>query len=172
MLPNIDGIEVLRTLRSDLNTKKLPVIMLSAKSEEFDKVLGLEMGADDYMTKPFSVRELVARVKVIFRRVKEDKNVLNIIRVKDLVIDTQKREVKKEDKELQLTYKEFELIKLLALNIGIVLSRDTILDKIWGYSYYGETRTVDVHVRHIRQLIGDEGQYIETVRGVGYKFKE
>jgi two-component system alkaline phosphatase synthesis response regulator PhoP len=176
MLPGMDGLDVCRTLRSMDETKHIPIIMLTAKSEEFDRVLGLEMGADDYITKPFSVRELVARIKAVFRRTNyepEAQTETGTIHIKDITINLNKREVYKGDKLLQLTLKEFELLKILALNKGHVLSRDVLLDKIWGYDYCGETRTVDVHIRYLRKLIEDEAEnYIETVRGVGYKLKE
>lgn len=176
MLPGMDGLEVCRTLRSKQDTKKIPIIMLTAKGEEFDRVLGLEMGADDYITKPFSVRELTARMKAVFRRINyepETQNEAEIIHIKDITIDLNKREVYKGKQLLQLTLKEFELLKILALNKGHVLSRDVLLDKIWGYDYCGETRTVDVHIRHLRKLMEDDAEiYIETVRGIGYKLKE
>lgn len=172
MLPGINGIEVCKRIResSDNNT---PIIMLTAKGEENDKIQGLDIGADDYMTKPFSIRELLARIKAVLRRT-EDKNVNNenIIKVRDIKIDIEKHEVRKDDRVLELTLKEFELLKMLARNRGKVLSRDVILDRIWGYEYFGDTRTVDVHIRHLRKKIDDnEGAFIETVRGVGYKMK-
>ncbi|MCG8538682.1 MAG: response regulator transcription factor [Clostridia bacterium] len=172
MLPGINGIEVCKRIResSDNNT---PIIMLTAKGEENDKIQGLDIGADDYMTKPFSIRELLARIKAVLRRT-EDKNINNenIIKVRDIKIDIEKHEVRKDDRVLELTLKEFELLKMLARNRGKVLSRDVILDRIWGYEYFGDTRTVDVHIRHLRKKIDDnEGAFIETVRGVGYKMK-
>ncbi len=176
MLPGIDGLEVCRQLRSDMRSKNVPIIMLTAKSEEFDKVLGLELGADDYMTKPFSVRELVARVKAIFRRVNSSISTeMDIIKYGDITIDCTRREVYKGEKLLEMPLKEFELLKLLILNKGKVLSRELLLEKIWGFDYYGETRTVDVHVRYLRQKIEDDDsnpQYIETIRGIGYKFND
>lgn len=172
MLPGINGIEVCRLLRERYH-RNIPIIMLTAKGEEQDKIRGLEIGADDYMAKPFSVGELIARIKAVLRRTKEkDKTNGNVIIVKNIVIDTEKHEVLKDNERLELTLKEFELLKMLALNRGKVLSRDTILDKIWGYEYFGDTRTVDVHIRHLRKKIGDtQNQFIETVRGVGYKMK-
>lgn len=172
MLPGIDGIEVCRRIRN-LDNKNIPIIMLTAKGEENDKIKGLDIGADDYMTKPFSIRELLARMKAVLRRI-EDKNNDNdnLIKVRNVTIDIEKHEVKKGDTILELTLKEFELLKMLSQNRGKVLSRDVILDKIWGYEYYGDTRTVDVHIRHLRKKIDDnEGIFIETVRGVGYKMK-
>ncbi|CCJ33375.1 MULTISPECIES: winged helix-turn-helix domain-containing protein [Caloramator] len=174
MLPEMDGFDVCKELKKNESISNIPIIMLTAKSEEFDKILGLELGADDYITKPFSVRELLARVKVVLRRnSKEEKK--NVVQIHDLKLDFDKHEVLKDGKKIELTLKEFELLKLLILNKGKVLTRDFLLDKVWGYEYYGETRTVDVHVRHLRQKIEDDDKnprYIETVRGIGYKFKE
>lgn len=176
MLPGIDGLEVCRQLRSDTRTKKVPIIMLTAKSEEFDKVLGLEMGADDYLTKPFSVRELVARVKAILRRFADTAPTESeTIRQGDIVIDLVRHEVYKNGKLLDMPLKEYELLKMLLQNKGKVLSREMLLDKIWGFDYYGETRTVDVHIRYLRQKIEDDDSnpvYIETVRGIGYRFND
>lgn len=176
MLPGIDGLEVCRLLRQNMRTKYIPIIMLTAKSEEFDKVLGLELGADDYITKPFSVRELVARVKAIFRRINSSAPVESeIIKHGDISIDGTRREVYKNGTLLEMPLKEFELLKLLILNKGKVLSRELLLEKIWGFDYYGETRTVDVHIRYLRQKIEDDDSnptYIETVRGIGYRFND
>jgi len=177
MLPVIDGLEVCRRLRREPAGADVPVIMLTAKGEELDKVLGLELGADDYMTKPFSPRELVARVKARLRRLtKEDKGYgeEQVLTYGDIVIYPEKFEVVVRGQKQDLTPKEFELLKLLLVNPGKVYTRDYLLERIWGYDYYGDTRTVDVHIRHIRQKIEqDPGnpQYIETVRGVGYRFK-
>lgn len=174
MLPEMDGFDVCKEVKKNKSIEKVPIIMLTAKSEEFDKILGLELGADDYITKPFSVRELMARVKVVLRRnLKDDQS--EIINIDNLAIDLAKHEVVKDGSKIDLTLKEFELLKLLILNKGRVMTRDFLLDKIWGYEYYGETRTVDVHVRHLRQKIEDDDknpQYIETVRGIGYRFKD
>lgn len=176
MLPGMDGYEVCRNLRQNQRTKNIPIIILTAKNDEFDKVLGLELGADDYITKPFSVRELLARVKAIIRRVNisiPDES--EIIRHRDLSIDCTRREVYKNGELIEMPLKEFELLKLLAQNKGRVLSRDQLLEKIWDYDYYGETRTVDVHVRYLRQKIEDDDNnptYIETIRGIGYKFND
>lgn len=176
MLPGMDGLEVCRSLRQNPTTKNIPIIMLTAKSEEFDKVLGLEMGADDYITKPFSVRELVARVKAMFRRVNIPSSQENdVIKYGDITIDCSRREVYKKDVLLDMPLKEFELLKLLVLNKGKVMSREMLLEKIWGFDYYGETRTVDVHIRYLRQKIEDDDSnpvYIETVRGIGYRFND
>ena len=176
MLPGIDGLEVCRQLRQNIRIKNVPIIMLTAKSEEFDKVLGLELGADDYITKPFSVRELLARVKAIFRRVNVSVPVdAEIITYGELSIDSTRREVYKNGQLLEMPLKEFELLKMLVLNKGRVLSRELLLEKIWGFDYYGETRTVDVHIRYLRQKIEDDDSnpvYIETVRGIGYRFND
>jgi two-component system, OmpR family, alkaline phosphatase synthesis response regulator PhoP len=174
MLPEMDGFDVCKEMKKSRDTSNIPIIMLTAKGDEFDKILGLELGADDYITKPFSVRELMARIKVVLRRnVKEE--ISDLISIGDLTIYMDKHEVVKAGEKLDLTLKEFELLKLLITNKGRVLTRDFLLDNIWGYEYYGETRTVDVHVRHLRQKIEDNDSspvYIETVRGIGYKFKD
>ena len=149
----------------------MPVIMVTAKSEEIDKIIGLELGADDYVTKPFSVRELVARVKAHLRRIKRtDTSVPPIQQYKALKINTSNYKAHIGDKELKLTLKEFELLSMLMANKAQVLTRDAILNKIWGYEYFGETRTVDVHITNLRKKIGKYGESIETVRGVGYRF--
>lgn len=176
MLPVIDGTEVCKKLKSDSSTEAIPIIMLTAKSDEMDKIIGLEIGADDYITKPFSLRELLARVKAVLRRRTDIKikEIDKILRVEDLVIDEEKHEVLKRGEKLDLTLKEFELLNILAKNRGKVLSRNYLLDEIWGYDYFGETRTVDVHIRHLRKKIEDDDKnpkYIETIRGVGYKLR-
>jgi two-component system, OmpR family, alkaline phosphatase synthesis response regulator PhoP len=174
MLPEMDGFDVCKEMKKNKETLNIPIIMLTAKGDEFDKILGLELGADDYITKPFSVRELLARIKVVLRRnIKEE--LTDVIGIGELTIYMDKHEVIKAGNKLDLTLKEFELLRLLISNKGRVLTRDFLLDKIWGYEYYGETRTVDVHVRHLRQKIEDDDsnpKYIETVRGIGYKFKD
>lgn len=176
MLPGMDGLEVCRFIRQDVRFKNLPIIMLTAKGEEFDKVLGLELGADDYITKPFSVRELVARIKALFRRMGSTISTdQDIIKSGEITIDISRREVFKNGELVEMTLKEFELLKLLVLSKGKVLSRELLLEKIWGFDYYGETRTVDVHVRYLRQKIEDDDSnpiYIETVRGIGYRFND
>jgi len=179
MLPEVDGFEVCRTLQKNPATSEIPIIMLTARAEEIDKVLGLELGADDYITKPFSPRELVARVKARLRRMTKNteakKDAPEVININGLVIDPDKYAVFLEDTKLDLTPKEFELLRMLAQNRGRVLTRDFLLEKIWGYDYAGDTRTVDVHIRHIRQKIESQPgdfQCIETIRGVGYKFRE
>ena len=181
MLPGIDGIEVLKQIRGDKNKKDLPVILLTAKSEEFDKVVGLEIGADDYICKPFGVHELIARIKAVLRRSgdggpaaeedgEEDKD---RICIDNLVINYTTRVVTVDGREVELSLKEFELLYLLASNRNRVYSRDTLLEKIWGYDYMGETRTIDVHIRNLRKKIEqdpDHPEHVKTVRGVGYKF--
>jgi two-component system alkaline phosphatase synthesis response regulator PhoP len=175
MLPDMDGFEVCKSLKRNSSTADIPVIMLTARGEEFDKILGLELGADDYITKPFSIRELIARVKVILRRSAQDKTSSDTIKVGNIIINSDKHEVTKDDERLELTLKEFELLKLLVVNRGKVLTRESLLDRIWGYEYYGETRTVDVHIRHLRQKIEDDDgnpKFIETIRGIGYRFMD
>ena len=170
MLPGIDGLEVCRRLKGDRTTSNIQIIMLTARGDEVDKILGLELGADDYITKPFSVRELAARVKSLLRRVApQQESEPQTLRAGDIMIDITNYEAFKGGEKLSLTLKEFELLKVLVLSRGKVLTRDFLLDRIWGYEYYGETRTVDVHIRHLRQKLGEE-PYIETVRGVGYRF--
>ncbi len=179
MLPGIDGLEVCRTLKQDPNYNTIPIIMLTAKGEEFDTVLGLEMGADDYIKKPFSPREMVARVKARLRALKileAEKAVgKRIFVVKDLIVIPDKYEAFLGEEKLELTPKEFELLSLMSSNQGKVFTREALLEKVWGYEYSGDTRTVDVHIRHLRQKLRDDSSfplYIETVRGVGYRFIE
>ncbi|MEJ8554977.1 response regulator transcription factor [Tepidibacter sp. Z1-5] len=170
MLPNIDGLEVLKKIREDSTIKNIPVIMLTAKTMEKDKIEGLDVGADDYISKPFSIQEVLARVKAVLRRYNSNKPEKKpFIEIGNIKMDLQNYEVFKNSKKIDLTLKEFELLKLLLQNQGKVLSRNFLLDKIWGYEYFGETRTVDVHIRHLRKKIEDGEKYIETIRGVGYK---
>lgn len=173
MIPGKDGYDVCKEVRSNNEIRNTPIIMLTAKSEELDKILGLELGADDYITKPFSIKELLARVSSVLRRYNINKeNVENVLTVRSLNVNLLKHEVFKGNEKIDLTLKEFELLKLLLENKGKVLSRNYLLDKIWGYDYYGETRTVDVHIRYLRKKIeGDNSseKYIQTIRGVGYK---
>ncbi|HHW67038.1 MAG: two-component system, OmpR family, alkaline phosphatase synthesis response regulator PhoP [Epulopiscium sp.] len=181
MLPGIDGLEVLKRIRFNESLKNIPVIMLTAKNEEIDAVLGLEMGADDYIGKPFRVRELLARIKAVLRR-KEETEYLpqstekeKIIQVGNLAINETTRTVKKSDNVIEMPLKEFELLAVLAKNPGRVFSREELLEKIWGYDYVGESRTVDVHIRNLRKKIEDDDSspfFIKTVRGIGYKFRE
>jgi two-component system alkaline phosphatase synthesis response regulator PhoP len=176
MLPKIDGLEVCRILKGDPSTKKLPIIMLTALGDEIDKIVGLEMGADDYITKPFSPRELVARVRAVMRRVgeRDEPKELPATKLEGLVIDEQKYEAKLDSIKLDLTLKEFELLKVFAANPFNVFSREHLLEKVWGYDFAGDTRTVDVHVCNLRRKLEEADEknkyYIETVRGVGYRF--
>ncbi len=174
MLPGIDGIDICNKLKNKDRTKDIPIIMLTAKGHETDKILGLEIGADDYIVKPFSVRELMARVKVVLRRYSKDSSaaVTAKIVIGDIVIDNEKHEVIKNGDVVKLTLKEYQLLEFLAENRGKVLSRNALLDRVWGYDYFGETRTVDVHIRHLRKKIDDpNADIIETIRGVGYKIR-
>lgn len=168
MLPKIDGLSLCKMLRKLPEYQKLPIIMLTAKSTELDKVVGLEVGADDYVTKPFSVRELLARVKALLRRT-DDGTPEDVIQIQDLVINSEEFTVTKAGQPIELTLKEFMLLKILAENRGRVLTRSFLLDKIWGYEYFGESRTVDVHIRHLRSKLADDDSLIRTVRGIGYK---
>ena len=173
MIPGKDGYDVCKDIRSNSEVRNTPIIMLTAKSEELDKILGLELGADDYITKPFSVRELLARVKAVLRRFSISEPENNILVFGNLTADFDKREILVNDKKLDLTLKEFELLEILIRNKGKILTRDTLLDKIWGYEYIGETRTVDVHIRYLRKKIEEDDKNpkcIETIRGVGYRF--
>lgn len=174
MLPGMDGLEVCRRIRLIPKYLQIPIIMLTAKGEVIDKVLGLELGADDYMTKPFSPRELVARIKARLRRINlPEDNDSQLIRG-ELRIDIKGFRVYARGTETELTPKEFELLRVLAAHPGRVYSRDDLLERIWGYEYDGDTRTVDVHVRHLRLKIEKDPsnpEYIETLRGIGYRFK-
>jgi DNA-binding response OmpR family regulator len=167
MLPDIDGVEVCKRIRQKGD---LPVLMLTARDEDVDKIIGLEVGADDYMTKPFNPRELVARVKAILRRSapERDKRESAVLRHGDLSIDAGRREVKVGDAEIQLAPKEFDLLWELLDHRGLVLTRDQLLERVWGYTFAGDTRTVDVHVRQLRRKLGDASPIV-TVWGVGYK---
>ncbi len=184
MLPELDGLEVCRRLRAGKDTAKIPILILSAKKEELDRVLGLELGADDYMVKPFSVRELVARVRAMFRRFDREEDEESpeakkpgmeekVLSLGDIILYPERHQVMVTGEQRTLTHKEFLLLELLMENAGKVLTRDMLLDKVWGYEVEVDTRTVDVHIRYLRQKIeNDPGlpRYIETVRGVGYKF--
>lgn len=173
MLPGMDGLEVCNQLRQNQKFRDLPVIMLTAKGEEIDKVLGLELGADDYLTKPFSPRELLARIRARLRRIRPQIQENEIVRG-DLRIDLNRFQVSVRGGEVELTPKEFELLRVLATHPGKVYSRDELLERVWGYEYAGDTRTVDVHVRHLRQKVEKDSsnpEYIETLRGIGYRLK-
>lgn len=169
MLPGEDGYLILEKLKSTPSTRDIPVIMVTAKEAEFDKVRGLEAGADDYITKPFGMMEFVARVKAVLRRCGQKCQENKILQHGDLCLLVGKHEVRYKDVKIDLTRKEFDLLTYLLENKGIVLTRNQILCKIWGYDFDGETRTVDVHVRTLRQKLGEAGNMIETVRGVGYR---
>lgn len=168
MLPGEDGLEILKKLKNSSKTKDIPVIMVTAKGSEYDKVVGLDSGADDYVTKPFGMMELISRIKAVLRRSgkQQDKTKLSI---GGICLDTKKHEVKVDGENAVLTLKEFELLEKLMRNQGIVLTRDQLLTEIWGYDFDGETRTVDVHIRTLRQKLGEQGSLIKTVRGVGYR---
>lgn len=177
MMPELNGFDACKKIREKSST---PIIMLTARAEELDKVLGLELGADDYVTKPFSIRELIARVKANLRRksaeefdkIEEENS--NIIKFKDIVIDMDKYEVRKRGKSLELTLREYELVKFLASQKSQIFSRENLLEKVWGYEYYGDLRTVDVTIRRLREKLEDDASkpdYIMTKRGVGYYFK-
>ena len=173
MLPGEDGLELLGRLKSSPKTREIPVIMVTAKGAEYDKVKGLDLGADDYVTKPFGMMELVSRIKAVLRRTKkESQDPQDVIRAGGIEINTRKHEVTADGEVVNLTLKEYELLKRLMKNRGIVMTRDCLLEDIWGYDFDGETRTVDVHVRTLRQKLGSYGEMIETVRGVGYRMSE
>lgn len=173
MLPGEDGIELLKRLKASPKTRDIPVIMVTAKGAEYDKVKGLDLGADDYVTKPFGMMELISRIKAVLRRSQKSSNELqDIIKIGDIEIDTKKHEVTASGEIVNLTLKEYELLKRLMKNSNIVMTRDLLLEEIWGYDFDGETRTVDVHVRTLRQKLGKSGERIETVRGVGYRMRE
>ena len=175
MLPQMDGLEVCRSLKGNQATAALPIIMLTAKSEEIDKVIGLELGADDYMTKPFSPRELVARVKAVLRRSQKETSLPGELAVGRLRFNFSRYEVHMGNTKLELTPKEYELLKMLATNLGKVFTREQLLEKVWGYEYFGDTRTVDVHVRHLRAQMANDPETadaLETIRGFGYRLRE
>lgn len=167
MLPDDDGLSILKKLKNTPVASKIPVIMVSAKDSEIDKVKGLDTGADDYLTKPFGVMELIARVKALIRRtMPEEDN--KFLRYHELFMDNEKRRVYVSDELVELTFKEYELLKVLVMNAGIVLTRDVLMNKVWGTDYQGETRTVDMHIKTLRQKLKDGGNLIKTVRNVGY----
>ena len=170
MLPDQDGLEIVRKLRERPETVRVPIILVTAKTTELDKVKGLDIGADDYLTKPFGVMELISRVKALLRRsksIQEDQ----ILRLKNVTLDSEKRTVQVNDVPCELTFKEFELLKLLMINAGIVLRREVIMMDVWGTDYEGESRNLDMHIKTLRQKLGDAGNMIKTVRNVGYKME-
>ncbi len=166
MLPDEDGLSILKRLRTRADTQKIPVILVTAKTSEIDKVKGLDGGADDYIAKPFGVMEMIARVKALLRRSGGMEE--NLLTCGNVTLDGEKRMVYVDGKTIELTYKEFELLKLLMKNHGIVISRDVIMERVWDSSFEGESRTIDVHVRTLRQKLGDGGALIKTIRNVGY----
>lgn len=170
MLPDMDGLEIVKKLRSRPDTVRVPIILVTAKTTEIDKVKGLDIGADDYLTKPFGVMELISRVKALLRRsraLQDDKQMV----LGDITLDSERREVHVGGELCELTFKEFELLKLLMVNAGIVLHRDTIMSDVWGTDYEGESRTLDMHIKTLRQKLGEAGNMIKTVRNVGYKME-
>ena len=167
MLPDEDGLDIVKKLRSRNDTKKLPILMVTAKSTELDKVRGLDIGADDYMTKPFGVMELISRVKALLRRTKEETQE-KFLRLDDIFMDIERRTVFVKNVAIELTFKEYELLKYLIANEEIVLTREQILRHVWGTTFEGETRTVDMHIKTLRQKLLEEGTRIRTVRNVGY----
>ena len=170
MLPGDDGITILKKLKAQRNTAHIPVIMATAKGTEFDKVIGLDMGADDYLTKPFGMMEMIARIKAVLRR-SMPKEELNVLLAGKLELNLNEHTVTVSGKRVQLTLKEFEMLRLFMEHIGRVYTRDQLLSKIWGADYIGETRTVDVHIGTLRTKLEDCGDYIQTVRGVGYRME-
>lgn len=170
MLPDMDGLDIVKKLRSRPDTVRVPIILVTAKTTELDKVKGLDIGADDYLTKPFGVMELISRVKALLRRsraLQDDKQLV----LGDITLDSERREVHVAGELCELTFKEFELLKLLMVNAGIVLHRDTIMSDVWGTDYEGESRTLDMHIKTLRQKLGEAGNMIKTVRNVGYKME-
>lgn len=170
MLPDMEGTEVLRQLKKDISSKEIPVILASAKGTEYDKVKGLDTGADDYLAKPFGMMEMVSRVRAVLRRTQKPKS--NVLEHNGIRIDHGKHEVTVNGKMIDLTLKEYEVLALLMSRPGIVFTRDQLLSKVWKEEYTTETRTVDVHIRTLRQKLQEEGAHIDTVRGVGYRYKE
>jgi two-component system, OmpR family, phosphate regulon response regulator PhoB len=172
MLPGMDGKDVCRALKANPITQTIPVLMLTAKAEELDRVIGFELGADDYVTKPFSPRELVLRIKAILRRRAIDKEGVKVIRIGDLLIDVDRHHVSIKGRPISLTSTEFKLLVELASKRGRVRTRQNLLDRVWGTTCEGYDRTVDTHIRRLREKLGDLAEYIETLRGVGYRFRE
>ena len=171
MLPDEDGLAILKKLKSDPMTEDIPVIMATAKGTEYDKVVGLDLGADDYLAKPFGMMEMISRVKAVLRR-SAPKEKTDLLRMGKLELDEKRHTVSVDGTQVQLTLKEYELLRVFMKNPGIVFSRDSLLSIVWGINFIGESRTVDVHIGTLRTKIGECGNYIETVRGVGYKMEE
>ena len=170
MLPGEDGLAILKRLRADKHTKDLPIIMVTAKSSEIDTVKGLDQGADDYITKPFGVMELMSRVKAILRRIKPMSDDV-VLKYKNILLDQERRICLVDEQCVELTFKEYELLRLFLSNIGIVLTRDMIMETVWDSEFVGETRTIDMHIKTLRKKLGDAGSLIVTVRNVGYKLE-
>ena len=170
MLPEMDGLDVCKNLRKEPETANIPIVMLTAKTGEVDRVLGLELGADDYVTKPFSTRELILRVKNLLRRLQTEKEPKTEVRVGDLYVNLPRHEVRLSNKQIDLTATEFKLITLLAQRRGRVQSREQLLRDVWEYNTLVDTRTVDTHMRRLREKLGNAARYIETIRGIGYRF--
>ena len=171
MLPGEDGIAILKKMKQNAQTRKVPVIMLTAKGSEYDRVLGLDLGADDYITKPFGVIEMISRVKAVLRRCAPEGAVSRTLTLGEITLDPERHRVGAAGREVALTFKEFSLLQFLMENSGRVLTRDRILETVWGYDFEGETRTVDMHIKTLRQKLGEAGAIIETVRGVGYRME-
>ena len=167
MLPDEDGLNIVKNIRNNPESRKIPVIMVTAKTTEIDKVKGLDMGADDYITKPFGVMELISRVKALLRRCEGTEDEKNYT-VGNLLLDVEKRSVSVDGEVVELTFKEYELLRLLLQNTGIVTSRDTIMERVWGTDFEGESRTLDMHIKTLRQKLGSAGTMIKTIRNVGY----
>lgn len=175
MLPGTDGIQILRRLKADPATRNIPIIMVTAKGAEFDKVKSLDLGADDYVTKPFGMMELVSRIRAVLRRTNQSvipDEADKIMRVGDITLDLPRHAVSVDGQAVELTLKEYQLLEELMSQPGILFSRNQLLDSVWGYAYSGETRTVDVHIRTLRKKLGQAAKYVQTVRGVGYKVTE
>lgn len=170
MLSDSDGIEVLKKIRRNPDIRRVPVIMVTAKSSEIDKVKGLDNGADDYITKPFGIMELISRVKALLRRMNQDEEEKQLT-FQNIILDCEKRQVLLDGQLCELTYKEFELLKLFLQNAGIVMTRENIMEKVWGIDFEGESRTLDMHIKTLRQKLGDAGKHIKTVRNVGYRIE-
>lgn len=167
MLPKVDGLSVCQQIREFSN---VPVVMLTAKGDDMDKIMGLEYGADDYITKPFGIMELISRVKAILRRINQDEEEKQLV-FQNITLDCEKRQVTLDGANCELTFKEFELLKLFLQNAGIVMTRETIMEKVWGIDFEGESRTLDMHIKTLRQKLGDAGKHIKTVRNVGYRIE-
>lgn len=172
MMPDEDGLEIIKKIRNNVSFREIPVIMVTAKSSELDKVKGLDAGADDYVTKPFGVMELISRVKALLRRLKSDKSEDKILTLGSVTLDKEKHLVCVEEVQIDLTYKEYELLQLLLTNAGVVTTRELILEKVWGTDFQGESRTLDMHIKTLRQKLGNAGAMIKTVRNVGYYMNE